>query len=493
MRRAPAPSWLPLLALLLLLGCPLGLLASACGTGVRMAAGSTGTGGSSGTGGSTAGACPAQACPPASGPGSSVWNQVYGSAGEQLAGSLAVDGAGNVVFAGTLISPDAVDFGCGPLSAPMNVPGLVVAKLDRCHKCVWSRVFDGATVAGVAVAPSGDIVVTGSFGGSLDVGGTVLTTATPAAFVVGLDGSGATRWSHGFGAVDGGAAECSAAGVAIDGAGNVLLAGNFGGTIDFAGEALTVATGTGSYLGKLDSDGTRVWSRSFGSNLSVAAIATDAARDLLVTGTFQSTLDFGCGPIPGNADGSYQLVALTLDAVGVCKWIWRPVTATHVAAIAIAADAASNVVVVGSLGGATIDLGGGPIPSPANGEVFVLGLGSDGSYRWGKSFGNLLGAGLAVNGAGDVFLESMLSGPTDLGGGPLGASNDLCVASLDATGAFRWGHAFPVSAPTPVGAIAVDTSSRLLVAGEVAGTCDFGCGPLTGATAADVFLAELTQ
>ncbi len=445
------------------------LLASACGARSELAVGqSAGTGGLGGAGGS----CATPACVPAPGPGGPVWSQLYGSAGQQSGANIVADSAGNLVVVGGLSGPDAVDFGCGALSEPAGTSGMFVVKLDRCRACAWSRAFPaGATK--VAVSAAGDTLVIGGFAGdAIDLGGTVLTSPGGGLFVASLDGSGAVQWAQ---VVGDGASQ--ATGLAVDGEGDVLVSG--------VGSAST-------FVSKLGPDGTPAWSRSFEGSAQVWGLATDAAGDALLTGTFETSVDFGCGALAGMANEFLQPFAVALDSGGTCRWSRSFAAPDAAHAYGVAAGAAGDVVSTGSFND-TIDLGGGPLTGAGASSVYVAALHADGSFAWGKAFGNVEGGLVAMNGAGDVFFDGLLFGPTDFGGGTIdGTGVSLFVASLDATGSYRWAVTVTIG-ESSTGTIAVDGSSGVLLTGGVGGTIDFGCGTQASASPSDVFIAELAQ
>src|SRR5262249_47559744 len=66
---------------------------------------------------------------------------------------------------------------------------------------------------------------------------------------------------------------------AVDGAGNVLLTGFFDGSVDFGGGPLTSAGWSDIFVVKLDPAGNHLWSKRFGDGLNQHAWATavDAA------------------------------------------------------------------------------------------------------------------------------------------------------------------------------------------------------------------------
>ena len=77
----------------------------------------------------------------------------------------------------------------------------------------------------------------------------------------------------------------------VDGSGNVLVTGTFEGTVDFGGGPLTSTGVSDIFLAKYDPNGNHIWSQRFGgtSSESVRAIAVDGSGNVLVTGSFTAT------------------------------------------------------------------------------------------------------------------------------------------------------------------------------------------------------------
>src|ERR1019366_6480290 len=86
--------------------------------------------------------------------------------------------------------------------------------------------------------------------------------------------------------------------VAVDGAGNVYVAGEFGDTVNFnqgSGSDIQISHGgQDAFLSKCDSDGNFLWARTWGgAGRDVASgLAVDAAGNAYVSGPFQNTVDF---------------------------------------------------------------------------------------------------------------------------------------------------------------------------------------------------------
>ena len=105
-----------------------------------------------------------------------------------------------------------------------------------------------------------------------------------------------------------------------------------------------------------------------GHPLSAAnAVAVDAAGDVLVTGSYDSSVDFGCGPVGGggpDAPGAY-VAALSPDGATLWARTFSDEAqgeGDEIGGMGVVADTAGNVYVTGEFDG-SIDYGSGPILS----------------------------------------------------------------------------------------------------------------------------------
>src|SRR6185369_14395845 len=129
--------------------------------------------------------------------------------------------------------------------------------------------------------------------------------------------TGAHVWSKRFG----GTADDYGYGLAVDPSGNVALTGSFRNTADFGGGPLTSAGGTDVFLASFTPSGAHRWSRRAGGSGDDAGQAVAVAGDLLVTGPFQGTIDFGAGPLV--AAGGGDLFVARYGAAGTLVWARR--------------------------------------------------------------------------------------------------------------------------------------------------------------------------
>ncbi|HEX6428577.1 MAG TPA: SBBP repeat-containing protein, partial [Niastella sp.] len=155
----------------------------------------------------------------------------------------------------------------------------------------------------MTVDGNGNSYYTGYFNGTKSFGGGALTSATTTnAFAAKLNSDGTYGWAGQLGRYDAIiSSSASARKVALDGSGNVYVAGSFNGSLDFdAGPGDATLTSAGSndiFIAKYDGNGSYIWAKRIGGTGSDAgiAIAVDANGNAYVTGVFAGTVDFDAG------------------------------------------------------------------------------------------------------------------------------------------------------------------------------------------------------
>ena len=112
---------------------------------------------------------------------SPVWSKAFGDAAYQEGTSIAADPKGNVLVTGFFYGKSDFDFGGGvPLTSPGGSDAFV-AKLAPDSSPIWSKGFGGDAadpdITSIAVDPLSNVLVTGSFFGTVDLGGGPLNSA----------------------------------------------------------------------------------------------------------------------------------------------------------------------------------------------------------------------------------------------------------------------------------------------------------------------------
>ena len=159
---------------------------------------------------------------------------------------------------------------------------------------------------------SNNVILTGYFFGSLDLGAGPMVSAGQAdAFVVKYDALGNLVWSKRFGGTGGE----SSIGLATDGQGDIAFVGQHTAPADFGGGTLPSEGGGDVYVVKLDPAGNHLWSKSFGDAAKQAPldIASDPAGCFMINGIYQGTVDFGGNPLVSAGDDDVFLVKLGID------------------------------------------------------------------------------------------------------------------------------------------------------------------------------------
>ncbi len=424
--------------------------------------------------------------------GAEQWHLRFGDAGVQAAAGVAASNGGAVVvgtFDGT------VDFGGGGLvSAGAN--DVFVAAFDYAPQHLWSKRFGDAaaqTARGVAVDKLGNVYVVGSFAGTIDPGGGAMTSAgNTDVFLVKYDSAGTFEWAQSFG----NNAAQAGIGVAVDGQGRVGVTGSFGGTIAFGGDLLTSAGGNDMFVAVLDKDGAHVWSKRFGDVAAQVgkAIAFGPTGEVVVAGDNAGALDFGGGAL--TSAGATDVVVASFDADGTPLWSKQLGDAVAQVASAVAVDTAGNVALGVTFAG-KVNFGAGDLTSAGGNDIGVAKFTTGGMLLWGKRFG-ANGAdtsrGVSFDPFGGLLLAADFAGTVDFGGGNLvsAGSTDVVVVKLDGLGAHVWSRrAGDVGAQIAAG-VAADAGGAL-VTGTFAGNIDFGGGSMASAGGNDVFLVKVAQ
>jgi hypothetical protein len=348
--------------------------------------------------------------------GAHKWSFAFGDPGEQYGESVAADAAGNVIVVGRM--EGTVDFGGGPLTSAGS-SDIFVAKFDGDGNHLWSQNFgdeDGQWCQDITVTSVGDFILTGGFNGAVDFGGGPLTSAGGAdVYLVKFDSGGNHIWSQCFGDDD----HQDGMSVTTDGSGNVSMTGLLMGTADFGGGPLTSSGDSDIFVASFDGDGNHLWSQRFGStdiDLGLG-IAADTHGNVLLTGGFTGVADFGGGPLFGV--GGMDIYLAKFDGDGNHVWSRRFGGQSWDTGECVTVDGSNNVLLTGWFQQST-DFGGGALSSAGCSDIFVAKFDGDGNHLWSQQFGDEnCQEGLSVNASSgeDFVLAGFIAGGADFGGG----------------------------------------------------------------------------
>ncbi|MEZ4301504.1 MAG: SBBP repeat-containing protein, partial [Polyangiaceae bacterium] len=409
-----------------------------------------------------------------------VWAQVFGDVSAQTIASTAFDQAGNIYVVGK--TSGTLAFGNEMLISSGN--DAFVAKLAPDGVPIWARSYGDAndqSPQAVAVDSEGNVIVAGDFSGSMDVGGTVLTTdpADVSIFVIKLDPQGTKLWARQFG--DTSSAQ-GVRGVALGPADDVVLAGSFAGKLDFDGKSVTATGGKDVFLATLSAAGTGKWANAFGDAADQLGqrMAVDKLGNIFVAGGFfgEMTMKQGLTLTAAGAD----VFLARFDSAGTCSWAKKFDCVGSAAVHGLDVDGSGDVVVSIETN-AGIDVGNGTI-TPEGYDAIVAKYSSGGSYLWQAVIGSP-GDEYAPKLAVDAQKRTVLAFYTDTtvinpGGGdlPSGGGYDIVVVGLEPDSSYRWAKRYGLIGDQSSPVVSVGPKGEVLIAGNVSGEIDFGLGVL---------------
>jgi len=389
--------------------------------------------------------------------------------------------------------------------------------------------INNVSVEGVAVDVSGNVYVTGSFEGTVDLDPsdgpdasdsfTAIGLRQPDAFVASYTAAGAYRWGYGFGGTTGDAGN----GIATDGD-RVYVVGGFRSAVAIdvepgAGETLLTPNGgnDGFVVAYAASTGALAWAFNLGGvgADNVFDVATDGDR-VYVGGVFEDPMDIdpsaGTTTLDGFTDQVNGFIAAYTADAGALVWghdFFGPAISRT---LGVGTDG-SGAYVTGTLRGtADFDPGAGSREltasndtggATANEDAFIAAYdASSGAYRWAELISGPNGQyGDAIDSDGEqVYVGGGLAGSADFDPGAgtatrtsSGSIKPFVAAYAASDGAYVWANLLDSTEQGSQRAYGVAAvGSRVYATGVIQGTADYdpgaGVEERTSAGFGDAFL-----
>lgn len=379
------------------------------------------------------------------------------------------------------------------------------------HHFAWAQTWGGTDYdysAANAVDPSGNVFVSGYFRGTMDAdpGPAVLMMTVPPGqsgiYISKFNPSGKLLWAKPIV----GNSNTTTRDLAVDPAGNVYMAGNYQGEVDFdPGQGVFIMgnpTYGNSFICKLNPDGNFLGAWAFSGGASTPfSIAVDASQNIYTTGHFSALTDFDpsfLGETSFEADLSPDMYVVKLDHDGHFQW------ARHIAEVAdtarikpasIAVDNNGNVYITGEFFGTVdFDPGAGNFNITAVGiedefgtvdDAFICKLDANGDFIWAGSISSEFhskGTDIQVDEDGNFYVVGYSDGITDLDPGsanlPMTLPMSGFICKFDPNENLVWGHQMADHYILPQ-SIALDADGNLYTTGSFGISVDFDPGPGT--------------
>jgi Leucine-rich repeat (LRR) protein len=336
----------------------------------------------------------------------------------------------------------------------------------------------------------------GQFTGTIDVDpGAGVTNFTAASgdgdfFLTKLDAQGALVWAKQI-APGGANSNLYMYVMEVDKDNNVIIGGDFNGTVDFdpgAGVTNLTTPPTHSYgfFAKYSAAGNFLWARAIGGSgeslwSDVNDIESDAVGDVILTGEFSGSLDAvldvdaGAGVVTLNPLGNGDVFVAKYDANGNYKWKASGATANEEDGSAVTVDASNNVYLIyssasdtssnynhfmrkfTSVGADVWNFNAGVFKSDDEGRLIIE---NNALYMLGSYSGN----GTVYGSSGTATLSST-SGYNSL------------LMKMDLNGALQWAKSFVSDGESSVYSVTTLSSGDLIATGKFSGNIDMDPGP----------------
>ena len=306
--------------------------------------------------------------------GATVWARSLGvSASSDLGNAIALDGLGNVFVAGQSTFPSFSGV------ALTNHGRIFVAKYDNNGTPQWARKAGGSGGAGqfdtataLAADAVGNVYLAGAFSSAtanFDGNLALTNEGGQDAFLARYDGTGGLQWVRQLG----GAQDARANGLALDGAGNAYVVGEFTGTLQLPGTNLsTTPTDQNLFVSRFSAAGAVDWARQAGGPLPDAARAvTVRGTNVFVAGYFSGAASFGADTLVSVAN-TYDAFLARLDTNGTFAFAQQAGGSDLGGdfGLGVAVDANGNALLVGYFNGASA-LGSTTATSTGAEDIFV--------------------------------------------------------------------------------------------------------------------------
>jgi hypothetical protein len=333
--------------------------------------------------------------------GNPLWARAFASSdrGDDYVKAIANDADGNCFVTGTFDLPKHI----------------VTEKYDPAGNLLWRLTLGGVdsynSPTSIAVDDANNIYLAGNFRGTVDFGGTSLTSSIAAPFLAKYDGSTNLLW-----AIQPGTASLGQ--IRLDGDGHIYASGWFITNAVFGGIPLsTVAGSQRTFLAKLDLTGNALWVRTLTE--SGATMNLDAQHNCYLAGDFKGTLtlETGAGTTNLTSLGWRDLFVSKYDVSGNLLWVASAGTSGDDYMHSAAVDQTGNLYVTGEFPSTNLTFGAITLPGqpPINNgaTLFLARYNSSGQALWAKELKNgyfVRGTTVAVDNQRQCYLGGHFGG-----------------------------------------------------------------------------------
>jgi hypothetical protein len=339
----------------------------------------------------------------------------------------------------------------------------------------------------VAVDPSGDVIATGYFDGTVDFGNEAFTSQAWAGSWIskraGADGH--DLWTVPLG-IDS-SSVVTVSDVAVAGDGSIIVAGTYNGDLHLEQQVLhgpPIDTTWDCFVAKYDTSGHLVWARGMGPETnaddSFARIAVGVDGRIALVTPFAGTVTVPSGtftaspPVTTGPEDTWDIFLAVFDSDGQLTW---GVTTRTTNSLSVAMTAEDDVVLSGALS-ASATLDGVALQPVSSWGGFAARFNVGGTLLWVQE----LGAPDILYRAGPVALAAdgsvLVTGTNELPVGGVG-NGVPAINAYDPNGQHTWSTQAP-GGSAETGVATVLSNGTVVTGGPSGFPIDFGGGMLRG-------------
>lgn len=345
---------------------------------------------------------------------------------------------------------------------------------------------------GVGADNAGNVYIAGKYEMKANFGGTTVGCAgNHDIYLAKYSPTGVFQWVR----TAGGSIGDYAHALAVDGAGNCYLTGEYETTTYFGSIKLTSRGNNDVFLAKYNTNGSLVWVRNIGggTNNDRGLGISLSGENVYVTGRFLGKAYFGSST--QISSGGIDIFIAKYTTAGVFQWSRRAGGSGDDEGHAISNDPSGNIYVTGYFNG-TASFSGSSVTSKGGTDVFIAKYNPSGTLLWVKKTGgtaNDVGNAIKVDKSGRVFVTGGFRYTSYFGSIPLtasGGNSDIFIAYYDANGNAVWAKKAGAGDNDTGRAIAVDSNSNIFITGNCGKKAVFGSQTIYGADVAELYFAS---
>ncbi len=300
------------------------------------------------------------------------------------------------------------------------------------------------------------------------------------AFLVKFNSNGVREW----GTYYGGSNLDRAHSCAVDGSGNVYLAGRTNSTsaIAFWGHQNSYVKNTDAFLVKFNSNGVRLWATYYGGGFEDRAhsCAVDDSGNVYLAGETRSNSAIASGGHQNSfGGGPGDAFLVKFNSSGIRLWSTYYGGANNDIAQSCAVDSSGNIYLAGRTNSISAIASGGHQNTNGGGyDAFLVKFNSMGVRQWGTYYGGdggykggEWGNSCAVDGSGNVYLAGSTSSLSAIAFGGHqnsfgGTPSDAFLVKFNSMGVRQWGTYYGGVGRDRAYSCAVDNSGNIYLAGQ---------------------------